>query len=487
MKIFLKTLSIIFCIFFPAISSFAEQPAANETMKQLSLSAGQELAKSIQELNQLREQIVTEKLPLAQELTTLEEKLTQFRRDHEKVTRLVDAGNLEIITIKAEMKARQDELAYTGNLLDEYARTFESKINVSELQYCGEAILTAKQATENTTLSMPEKFSRQIAFVNVSLKRLFDAIGGMRFPGVGVDFQGAVADGQFAIIGPVALFCAKTCGAAGLSIPQSGSTKPLIRPLEGSLQSGIVALVETGEGLMPLDPSRGGALKALVQKTSLIHIFKKGGPIMWPLLFAAFMAFGTVLERVYFLINEQRKRDTQAMETFFAAVGQGDTDLAIRTSNASKYYVVRTLGYALTHKEKSIESALLYAQEQELKRFRRGIPILDTVITLAPLLGLLGTVTGMMGSFSLIGGELSAPGAITGGIAEALIATAFGLGIAITALIPFNLLNTKMEEARLEIELAATQLELMMHPQEITVDAVSQVTHPGQPLMEELL
>src|SRR3989337_4275358 len=127
MKIFLKTPNINFCFFFPAISSFAEQPAANETMKQLSLSAGQELAQSIQELNQLREQIATEKLPLAQELTTLEEKLTQLRRDHEKVTRLVDAGNLEIITIKAEMKARQDALTYTRNLLDEYARTFESK------------------------------------------------------------------------------------------------------------------------------------------------------------------------------------------------------------------------------------------------------------------------------------------------------------------------------------------------------------------------
>src|SRR3989338_2314910 len=101
MKILLKTLSIIFCIFSPAISSFAEQPAANETMKQLSLSAGQELAKSIQELNQLREQIATEKLPLAQELTTLEEKLTQLRRGYENATRKVDDGNLEIITIKA--------------------------------------------------------------------------------------------------------------------------------------------------------------------------------------------------------------------------------------------------------------------------------------------------------------------------------------------------------------------------------------------------
>jgi len=86
--------------------------------------------------------------------------------------------------------------------------------------------------------------------------------------------------------------------------------------------------------------------------------------------------------------------------------------------------------------------------------------VLDTVITLAPLLGLLGTVTGMMGSFAVIGGDLSSPGAITGGIAEALIATAFGLGIAIAALLPFNYLNAREEEARMEMQDAASHVEL---------------------------
>ena len=105
---------------------------------------------------------------------------------------------------------------------------------------------------------------------------------------------------------------------------------------------------------------------------------------------------------------------------------------------------------------------------------------MDTVITLAPLLGLLGTVTGMMGSFSLIGGELSAPGAITGGIAEALIATAFGLGIAITSLIPFNYLTTKMEEADLEIESAATRLELLMGRHSVGAPA----TYAAHPVCE---
>ncbi|HEV8112952.1 MAG TPA: MotA/TolQ/ExbB proton channel family protein [Planctomycetota bacterium] len=444
-----------------AFGDGTQQPAADGTMNQLSRSADQELAKSIDQLNKLREQIAGEKLPLAQDLTASEEKVTQLRHESERVTRLVDAGNLEIATLKSEMKARQEELAYLGNLLDEYARTFESKVNISELQYCGAAADTAKQATENTTLSMTERFSRQLAFVDVSLKRLFEVIGGMRFPGVAVDPQGAVADGQFAIIGPVALFCAKT-GVAGLVVAQSGSTKPLIRPLEGAMQAGLAALVQGGEGTLPLDPSRGGALKALVQQTSLYHIFENGGPIMWPLLIAAIVALGTVIERVMFLINERRRRDPKALAALFTALEEDDSEGAIRGAKESKDFVVRALLYALEHREESLPNALTYAQARELKRFQRGIPVLDTVITLAPLLGLLGTVTGMMGSFKLIGGELNAPGAITGGIAEALIATAFGLGIAITSLLPFNFLNARMDDARHEMESAANQLEILM-------------------------
>lgn len=457
----------------------AQEPAktADETISQLAHSAEQDLAASSAELNKTRDQITAEKLPLAQELSALEEQLTKLRREHDKVTRLVDAGTLELATIKGEIKARQDELSYIGNFLDEYARTFETKVQVSEMQVLGEQIIAVKQAAEDNTLTLSEKFARQVGFVEATVARLFDAIGGMRFPGTAVDLQGTVVSGQFAMLGPVALFRAAS-GTAGLVIPQSGSDKPLVRPLEASMQMGLASLVESGQGTMPLDPSGGGALKALVQETNLIHIFEKGGPIMWPLLIASILALGTVIERVLFLMNEGRKRDSKALDGLFAAAEKGDIGAAIRIGRDSKFFVVRALGYALEHKEKSLTNALLHAQAMELKRFRRGIPILDTVITLAPLLGLLGTVTGMMSSFSLIGGDLSAPGAITGGIAEALIATAFGLGIAITCLLPFNILNTKLEGVRHEMEAASTQLELLIHPPASPVAAVSHVIHP---------
>ena len=123
-------------------------------MSQLSRSAEQELAKSIAGAQPAaRADREREAAARAGAHGARRRQLAQLRREHDEVTRLVDAGNLEIPTIKAEIKARQDELTYVGNLLDEYARTFESKVNVSELQYCGEAIETAKQATENTTLS----------------------------------------------------------------------------------------------------------------------------------------------------------------------------------------------------------------------------------------------------------------------------------------------------------------------------------------------
>jgi biopolymer transport protein ExbB len=114
-----------------------------------------------------------------------------------------------------------------------------------------------------------------------------------------------------------------------------------------------------------------------------------------------------------------------------------------------------------------LASAIFRAANQELKRFSRGLSVLDTAITLAPLLGLLGTVTGLIRSFRFLGAqELTTPTAITGGIAEALIATACGLSIAIMALIPFNYLNARLEEARHDIEDSTTQLELLLrHPQ----------------------
>ena len=195
----------------------------------------------------------------------------------------------------------------------------------------------------------------------------------------------------------------------------------------------------------------------------MFHFFQKGGPIMWPLLITSLVSLTVVIERVLFIIGERAKRRPDQVEKILTLAEKGDIGAAIQAGEGSQDFVVRTLVYGLKNREKSFINALFRAANQELQRFNQGLSVLDTVITLAPLLGLLGTVTGMIHAFGLLGTkELEAPSVITGGIAEALIATAFGLAIAIIALIPFNYLNSRLEEARHELEDASTHLELSL-------------------------
>jgi biopolymer transport protein ExbB len=193
----------------------------------------------------------------------------------------------------------------------------------------------------------------------------------------------------------------------------------------------------------------------------MIELFYKGGPIMWPLLCASVVALTVALERLAFALLEAVRRNPRQLEEVLSLVAQGDVSGARKAGAVTGDFVVRALVTALAH-EKVFAEAMLHSANQELQRYLRGLALLDTIITLAPLLGLLGTVTGMINSFGMLGGaELGAPAAITGGIAEALIATAFGLLVAITALLPFNFLNALEEKARLALQNAASEVELL--------------------------
>jgi biopolymer transport protein ExbB len=196
---------------------------------------------------------------------------------------------------------------------------------------------------------------------------------------------------------------------------------------------------------------------------NILDLFKKGGPIMWPLLIASVTALTVVIERVFFMIVEMKRRDQKTVEKMLFQIKIGETDTALELGKNSQDCIAKMLVRGIEHEdEQSLSDALMHAASEELKRYERGLAILDTIITLAPLLGLLGTVTGMIHAFGLLGNqELGSPTAITGGIAEALIATAFGLGIAITALIPFNSLNAHLDKMRHQFESAGTRLELM--------------------------
>jgi biopolymer transport protein ExbB len=201
---------------------------------------------------------------------------------------------------------------------------------------------------------------------------------------------------------------------------------------------------------------------------SLMEMFHAGHEIMWVIIVLSFVALTAVVERLIFSFRENASREPEVVQKMLESVEHRDIDGALAIGKKSNDFIARILVYTLTNKEYSLTNAFMRASSQELARFNQGMATLDTCITAAPLLGLLGTVTGMMRTFgALNGGDAAAGfGAITGGVAEALIATMCGLFIAVSCLIPYNYLNARAEEAKHEVADASNALEILIKKSE---------------------
>src|SRR6266550_695037 len=250
-------------------------------------------------------------------------------------------------------------------------------------------------------------------------------------------------------------------GAPGMSPGVSPGMSPGV---PGAMPSPAVSATLSAAG-----PSPSAAPAAPPAKAGwtnfLIDNFRKGGPIMWPILIVSIIGVAVVLERVFWWGGRWMRRDPKRIEKVFTAIETGDVTEASRLSRGSRDPVLRMMWNGLNHQHASLQGALQVAAGIEIKRAGRFLVVMDTLVTLAPLLGLLGTITGLIKSFRFLGNEELAIQAVTGGIAEALIATACGLGIAIFSLIPFNFFTSRVSNLEFELQTAATNLEVMLGAQ----------------------
>ena len=194
----------------------------------------------------------------------------------------------------------------------------------------------------------------------------------------------------------------------------------------------------------------------------MTDVFLKGGPIMYPLLICSIIALTVIIERIIFWIVEDRRSDQALVNDVLSLAEKGNWEGVRKKIGDSKDFIIRILVAGILHREYSMAKAMETAAADEIDRMRRHLPILDTIITISPLLGIFGTVIGIILSFEILGhAGIEEPQAVTAGIAQALITTASGLGIAILSVFPFNYFNSRVEKAAASIEKYATSLEIV--------------------------
>ena len=417
-----------------------------QTFEAAAGSAKADLDKALAELSALEKQIADEKIPLSREMNKLESDVIAKRLEHSDAKRLQDRKAVDLTRLKAEEKAFKDQNDYLRKtLLEEYIRRFETRTHASEKEQYMTLVKTARATNENPSAKSEEVFASQLKVVQAALDRLDNILGGHVYDGSAVA-DGVPEKGRFVMVGPLVMFTGNS-GQSGLAEQLRGTTGASLIDLEDeAFAAGISKTISSGAGELPFDSTMGNALTIKqVEETWWEHI-NKGGVVIWPLLGLGLAAALVALIKWFQLsaLKLVRPSDLQAV---LDKVNENDTASALALAKRIKGPVGELLETAIqnTGQSKEMLEEILYERMLQTKpKLDRFLPFISLTAATAPLLGLLGTVTGMINTFKLItvfgAGD---PKRLSSGISEALVTTEYGLIIAVPCLLMFAFLSRK--------------------------------------------
>jgi len=192
---------------------------------------------------------------------------------------------------------------------------------------------------------------------------------------------------------------------------------------------------------------------------------QKGGPIMWPILLCSVFAFAIVIERLIKLKREQIDTKT-FMEQISKSLKRNKIMEALDLCDRTGGPIANILKAGILKHDRprnEVREAIEDASIHEVPRLERNLPVLATIAHVSPLLGLLGTVTGLVAAFQVIESKASVvspinPGDLAGGIWQALLTTVLGLCVAIPTYVAYNYLVSRVDGFVLDMERSATDL-----------------------------
>lgn len=204
--------------------------------------------------------------------------------------------------------------------------------------------------------------------------------------------------------------------------------------------------------------------------------FQQGGVVMWLLLLASFLTSIVTLERIFIWTRYYLTQERTVLHNCFSALNKDQKTDALLHCQKLDTPALNMLARGINALPFPPNEIMESYAEKQISLMSRGQSLLDTVITLAPMLGILGTVLGIIDSFNILSLQgVENPTAVVGGIAQALISTAMGLCVALLALLPYNLFRSFIQKLTLHLEISGSEFYHLCHQKSLITNRASKI------------
>lgn len=401
----------------------------------------QDLKDAQHRLQLAREKIAAEKPALGKAFEQTQAELIQQRRKARMARMAKEDRAVLLKNLEQKHYVLQQDFTYTNRQLSDYGVMMETFLLPGEEQQYRSA-LDGIRGSEGTPV---DQLARRLVVLEAGLGRLENLLGGCTITGEAVAPDGEVKSGTFAMAGPAIWFVSDDQRLAGSVLREKGNLSPRVTPRD---REAIQTVIAGGEAELSMDVTGGKASALAALESNSWDIFRKGGFWIWPILGIALIS---ALSGVMKLIQIVRIRTPQAdwVTRILASLREGDTSAAEVTADQAVHPVSGVLKQCLSYVKAGpdVVEEVLYEQLIGVQnKLQSGLSFIAITAATAPLLGLLGTVAGMIRTFNII--TVSGTGdakPLAGGISEALITTLFGLVVAIPALIIHSLLSRRCQ------------------------------------------
>ncbi len=393
---------------------------------------------SLRELAKERERIASEKIPLSRSVSRLEQEVLRLRREQERLLEVKDSRGIDLSTLRRQVEQLSEQDDFVVSRLNEFVRDFEGRLDISELSRYEAKTAAAKLSEKNANLDAEQKRGTQVAVVQAALQRVRDQIGGQVYDGAALGPDGVLTEGRFVALGPTVLYSSEDGSLSGIVEARLNAADPVVVPIPGGIAEGIVEVAKTGAGSIPFDATLGKALKVEKARKSPMAYVADGGAVGYVIIGLGALALALAAFKCVEILGF-RVAQPEQVDGVLEELSRGSQDAARKQAAEIQGVAGEMLTTGVDHagESRSVLEELLFEKILRVRpALERFLPFLAITAAAAPLLGLLGTVVGMIKTFQLI--TIFGTGdakSLSSGISEALVTTALGLIVAIPMLI----------------------------------------------------